>query len=179
MPGKKTAVTILYIAILCSMLVGCARFRNVLNTKTTRTPTGISVKKTVSPSTAITIPLPPVQSETPVPPRSPTLISSPSITFTAQPSKTATQLEARVIGASLLDFNQLLISLELKELITVQYSATVDGRDYTCEVLSEYPNRLYCHGPLTRVGGLASLKLFKAGDPNPVFENLVPVPLPS
>ena len=59
-----------------------------------------------------------------------------------------------------------------------EYYAIVDrNKEYSCEILAAYPNRLYCTGPLSAANDFIDYVIFEKDTDLKVFEGSIFVPL--
>ncbi len=56
------------------------------------------------------------------------------------------------------------------------YRVTLEDKEYKCEVLAQFPNRLYCRGQGAKVLDVANVRVYQAGSDQPGFEKDVWVP---
>jgi hypothetical protein len=85
----------------------------------------------------------PAATETPLP----TDTSEPTFTPSATPTSGPDFSNASVYGVSHMEKDRILISVEVPGGVEGTYQASVGMVVLTCEILSEYPDRLYCSGP--------------------------------
>ena len=57
-----------------------------------------------------------------------------------------------------------------------KYRVTLEDKEYTCEVLAQYPKRLYCRGQGAKVLATATVRVYPVGSDQPGFEQVVWVP---
>jgi hypothetical protein len=114
-----------------------------------------------------------VPTETPVPSATPTITPTPTATFQADFSK------ATLYTAGPLTNFRFLIAVELAEPVEGEYYALVEkNKEYTCEVLPAYPNRLYCSGRQAAANDFVSFQVFETATDRPVFAGEVWCDLP-
>ena len=139
-----------------------------------------------SPSPVPTLPpvptvVPTQPSPTPLPSLTPTLektsTPTPTITVTFTPAPLTDFSKAKVIAAGSLPNWQCLIGIQVPEKIVGEYYAIVGkNKNYTCTVLPNLPNRIYCTGPLAGIDKTVNLQVFQKGLDYPVFETDVRMP---
>jgi len=132
---------------------------------------------------------------TPAPSPTATPTSAPTETPTPlQPSPTATSLglatatatlllrqefaEARIYRVGLLVSGQFLVTLLLSGQPQENYRADVNGEVFKCQVLAQYPDRLYCTGPALPAGKTAVIRVYPQEGEELVFRSDFFVPLP-
>ena len=122
-----------------------------------------------------------VPTETP----QPAVFPSPFVTATETPLPTATLAptadmalsEAKLIGLGWYDDYDLLLSFQFSKAVDPQdYRVMLEDKEYRCEVLAEFPDRLYCKGQGAKVLAEATVRVFQAGSDQPGFEKKVWVP---
>lgn len=90
-------------------------------------------------------------SSTPIPSSTETSIPTdtlePSMTPTITPTSGPDFSNTSVYGVSHMDKDRILISVEVPGGVEGGYQASVGMIALKCEILSEYPDRLYCSGP--------------------------------
>ena len=126
--------------------------------------------------------------------------STPSIHYTAQPTDSIlplatpkSQLDqlnlatvvanldplfslAQVLGMAHLEDDLLLVTIEVPGGVQGDYYASVGNEQFKCEILSQYPNHIYCHGKCSNDGQYVSLKLFEQDTKEVVFEAQIGIP---
>jgi hypothetical protein len=111
--------------------------------------------------------------ETPIPSATPTITLTPTATFQANFSK------AELYTAGPLANFRFLIAVELAEPVEGEYYGLVDkNKEYTCEVLAAYPNRLYCTGRQAAANDFVTFQIFETATDRPVFAGEVWCDLP-
>ncbi len=131
----------------------------------------------IAQATLTASPLPPTQ--TPTPTETPEPSATP--TSTAIPSATPDPAlaEVKLLGLSWLQPGY-------KLLLSINFPGPVDPKnyrvlieeeeEYECQVLAQYPNRLYCLGRGRNVYGRILVQIFPAGSDLPGFEGKISVP---
>ena len=76
----------------------------------------------------------------------------------------------------MLDGSRLMVSVTVPGGVLGDFRAVVQGRDFKCLTLADYPNRLYCVGPLPNSGTDALIRIFPAALLEPVFEAIFAIP---
>lgn len=138
----------------------------------------------------------PTPTLTPIhPTRTPAPTGTPAPTITPQPTEThlpsPTHLptntpfptpevdftKAKFYTAGFLPDWRFFISIQAEEEMRGSYEALVDKTvRYKCEVLTAYPKRLYCSGPLRRMNDWVDYSIFQIGAEEPVFKGRVFIP---
>jgi hypothetical protein len=99
---------------------------------------------------------------------------TPSLTVTPTASKTATLTPSHtptstltptsrpcsVYSYSLLGDGNLLLAFKFFESLSGNYTAVVDNQQFHCEILPQYPDRLYCHGTYPPVGKVVDINIY-------------------
>lgn len=62
------------------------------------------------------------------------------------------------------------MTIEASQAIEGEYRAVVDGMDYKCVKIQDYPNRLYCYGDAMVSGKEVEIKVFAGDSDYLVFE---------
>lgn len=115
----------------------------------------------------------PTATETPVPSATPTITLTPTATFQADFSK------AELFTAGPLANFRFLVAIELDEPVVGEYYALVArNKEYTCEILTAYPNRLYCTGQQAAAQDYVLLQVFESATDRIVFSDEVWCDLP-
>jgi len=117
----------------------------------------------------------PAPTETPVPSDTPEPSETPTITPTQGPNFGA----ASVYAVSHLPNDKLLVTIQIPGGVEGVYKAYVSNLPFACEILDQYPDRLYCNGP--EPFGLyaakdASLEILTAAENTTVFTAQFTVP---
>jgi hypothetical protein len=111
----------------------------------------------------------------------------PTFTFTASPTATITPTptptpdlglaQADLAGLAWLEDYNLLLSFDFPGPVQADtYQVTLEDHLYTCQVLSQYPNRLYCTGPGAKVLAYARVQVYQAGSETSGFDKQVWIP---
>jgi hypothetical protein len=111
----------------------------------------------------------------------PTVMATPSASPTATPTITPAPLmdftQARIVAAGILSGWRCLITIQFLQSVQGEYSAVVDeNKDYTCELISIYPNRIYCYGPLSALNDDVHFQLYQKGLDYPVMDLMIRMP---
>lgn len=85
---------------------------------------------------------------------------------------------AQVLGMAHLENDLLLVTIEVPGGVQGDYYASVGNEHFNCEILSQYPNHIYCHGKCSHEGQYVLLKLFEQGTKEAVFEARIGIPPP-
>lgn len=62
------------------------------------------------------------------------------------------------------------MTIESTQAIESDYRAVVDGMDYKCVKIKDYPNRLYCYGDVMASGKKVEIEVFTGDSDDLVFE---------
>ena len=125
---------------------------------------------------------PPTPTATALPP-TPTITSSPTIvpseTPTSTPAPQTDFSEAVFYTAGFPSKWNYFFAIQLPSgTIQGDYYAVVDeNKEYTCEVLAAYPDRLYCTGPLAAANDFIDYAIYEKDSNLKVFEGNIFVPL--
>ncbi len=121
----------------------------------------------------------------------PTQTLSPSLTPAVPPTATATLAptatlvptldpalsDVKLIGLAWYRNYDLLLSFQFKQPVDPKkYRVTLEDKEYACEVLAQYPNRLYCRGQGAKVLTTANVRVYQVGSDQPGFKKDVWVP---
>lgn len=144
------------------------------------TPTTLVPTQTVIPTVEVTttpvatLPLP---SETPtIPPPTPT---DAPVTPTIPPSPTAdTSLaDVELIGMGWMEDYQMLLSFQFPDEVEPEdYRVVMEEKDFACQVIAQFPDRLYCTGQGVKVLAVANIRVYPVGSTTPGFEKDVWIP---
>jgi hypothetical protein len=160
---------ILGLALFFALLSGCA---------------GVRVGRMVEPAPAAELPLPsatPRATRTPTPTSPPVQADLPTITPTPTAALTAT-LPVDITGAELLafawydDYDMMLAFQFPGPVQPEQVRVQMERKEFACQVVPQFPDRLYCKGQGSKVLAWAWVRLFPAGSIRPVLEQRVWVP---
>ena len=83
---------------------------------------------------------------------------------------------ARIYALAHLANGQFLITLEVPGALSGDYQATLGGEPFRCQILPEYPSRLYCNGPTSFTGQFALLQIREQPDQAVVYEIEIGIP---
>ena len=157
----------LAVALACSLPGETPTSQPETEATATDTPAG-------EPATATQAPIQP-PTETPVPSETPTITPTPGPNFGA----------ASVYAVSHLSGSRLLVTIQVPGGVEGTYQATVGPSTLNCEILSEYPDRLYCNGPepfQNYTSQKATVTLYSTTSGNTVFQaefDIPPRPTPT
>jgi hypothetical protein len=125
----------------------------------------------------------PEPTQTPRPSLTPPPTSTPPPTQTLPPSETPPPTpdpalaNIKLVGLAWYSNYDLLLSFNFPGPVDPQkYRVTMEEKEYKCEVLAQYPNRLYCRGQGAKVLAVADVRVYPAGSDIPGFEQEVWVP---
>lgn len=139
----------------------------------TPAPTNTPVLETAT--TAPTATLRP--SLTPAATATPAATETPLPTTTLPPTPDPALSAIKLVGLAWLANYNLLLSFNFPGPVDANmYRVTLEDKEYTCEVLAQYPNRLYCHGQGAKVLATATVRVYSTGSNQPGFEQEVWVP---
>ena len=161
------------LVILLPLLAACAANSPTAIPTQTAGPGPVLELDTATPEATLT----PYPSQTPLPTRTPTI--APTLPPTEAPAPTLDPAfsDVKLAGLAWLQNYNLLLSFNFPNPINPEdYRVTLEDKEYKCEVLPQYPNRLYCHGQGARVLGVAMVKVYPAGSDQVGFEKEVWVP---
>ncbi len=147
-----------FIMAACSVLSGA-------------TPTPSPLPPTV---TATRTPLP-TATFTPLP--TATLTPVPSLTPPPTPTVIAELKDAKFYTSGFLSGYQFFFAVQAKQPIKGHYYATVESKDYTCQVNASRPDRLYCTGRLPAVNKTVDYTIYDQISGQPVMTGSFYIPL--
>jgi hypothetical protein len=101
----------------------------------------------------------------------PTKTKAPVITSTLTPKPTTILLQAKIYTVG----NEH-VTIESTQAIEGDYRAIVDGMDYKCVKIKNYPNRLYCYGNKMESGRKVQIKIYPVDSDDIVFEGTFRAP---
>ena len=84
--------------------------------------------------------------------------------------------DASVISRGWLDSGSLLVTLQVPHGVEGNYYAIVGGNEFKCEILEEYPDRLYCHGVGVKTGTQVEASWYLEDVELPVYETEITIP---
>jgi hypothetical protein len=144
---------------------------SALAPKPTATPSP-TVKPSPRPTRTLEPTLTPFPSITPTP----TITATPTTTFTPTPLINFSQ--AKFFTAGFLPGWQFFIAIKLPEPVKGEYYAMIDeSKEYKCTVISNYPDRLYCTGPLGAQNDYIDYVIIEKSTKNEVYRGRLFVPL--
>jgi hypothetical protein len=167
-----------YYFIFITMLAGlilitaCNAFAPAPTPTVPPTPTSVKVFATPTPAATDT----PFVTETPTP------TETPVPTATIMPSATPVMdfSKVKIINLGFLSNWRCLITLEMPKPVQGEYYLMVQtNKQYKCEVIAKFPNRLYCTGPLAVIDDYVDVSLFMVGNNAPVFYAKPFIPYPT
>lgn len=169
-PASRFWITLALAAVLAVSLSACLAVRPVAPTPT-RAPAIIHATDTPEPTTT------PMPTETPQPSLTPTVTPTlpPTATYTPTPDPALEKI--KLIGLGWYPNYDLLLSFEFPGPVDpVRYRVTLEDKPYKCEVLGQFPNRLYCRGQGAKVLAVAHVRVYPVGSDVAGFEKEVWVP---
>ena len=110
---------------------------------------------------------------------------TPTPTISSPPTSTSTTVASidlsagSVLGVSFLSGDRLMVSLSFPTAIEGEFRAVAQGEEFACQILDEYPDRLYCIGPVLEPDTAVRLVLFQASITPSVFESTFSIPIPT
>lgn len=69
-----------------------------------------------------------------------------------------------------LEDGSLLVTLHVPQGVDGNYRAVVGGNEFTCEILEDFPDRLYCHGTGVKSEGKVEASWYLEGIESPIYE---------
>jgi hypothetical protein len=97
--------------------------------------------------------------------------------LTLPPTPDPALSKVKFIGLSWFNNYDMLLSFQFPGPVDPKdYRVTLEDKEYKCEVLTRYPNRLYCRGQGAKVLAKANVRVFQVGSDVPGFEWGVWVP---
>jgi hypothetical protein len=164
---KENTLTIGFISLLIALSLACNLSLLNFDSETEGDRVGTSVAQTISARESQATPL------TNLPLATPPLIATTAIfaTITITPSHTAsltptpTLLPGKVYSYGLLRTGEFMVVIQFNEPISGEFTAIVDGKDFECEILPKYPNRLYCTGPNLPAGKVVDININNTAEP--------------
>jgi hypothetical protein len=103
--------------------------------------------------------------------------STPAPTATPPPTPDPALTDVKLIGLAWYKNYDLLLSFQFPGPVDPNnYVVTLEDKVYTCEVLAQFPDRLYCRGQGAKVLSTANVRVYQTGSDQPGFEKDVWVP---
>ena len=84
--------------------------------------------------------------------------------------------DASIMSTGWLEDGSLLVTLHVPSGVEGIYHAVVGRNEFTCEILEDYPERLYCHGKGVKSGAQVEASWYQEGIELPVYETIFTVP---
>ncbi len=166
-PASVSFLLVLFSALL---LTSCS------TPATPAAPTPAPVRATATPMSTAT----PAPTETLRPsltPQAPQPTSTSAPTATMPPTPDPALNDVKLIGLAWYSNYDLLLSFQFPGPVDPKdYRVTLEDKEYNCEVLAKYPDRLYCRGQGAKVLATANVRVYQAGSDVPGFEKDVWVP---
>lgn len=122
---------------------------------------------------------------TPFPTETPRHTPLPEFTATSLPTQTAVPTETpdpalediKLIGMGWMDSYQMLLSFQFAGPVSPDdYRVMMENKEYACEVITQYPDRLYCTGSGAKVLRNAWVRVYPSKSQQPGFEKEVYIP---
>ncbi len=154
------------ILLVASLILGAC---SVLGGGATPTPTSLPSTPTA------TCTLLPTETSTPTATATATLV--PSQTPTPTPTVIAELRDAKLYTSGFLDGYRFFFAVQADQPIQGHYYATLDNKDYTCQVNATRPDRLYCYGRLPTVNKSVDYIIYDQVFNQPVTSGTINIPL--
>lgn len=171
-PTSSKSLQLTLVLLLLILLPACgAAPTQASTTAPTAEPTQAGPTDTPEPTATLW------PSQTPLPSATPTL--TPTLPPTAVPSLTPDPAlaEIKLRGLAWLERYNMLLSFDFPAPVDPKdYRVMLEDVEFRCEVLAEYPKRLYCYGWGSKVLAVADVRVYPAGSDQPGFEKEVWVP---
>jgi hypothetical protein len=84
--------------------------------------------------------------------------------------------DATVISLGWLEDGSFLITLEVPNGVDGKYWADVGNHAFECDILEDFPDRLYCHGIGVKSGMQVAVSWYRGKVDMPLFETEITVP---
>lgn len=169
----NTPLYILAALALSLLLTACAGAPTAAVTPTRAAP---SAAPTDVPTVLPTNPPAPTETDVPLPSLTPTAAET-TPTATLAPTADPALASVKLIGLAWYADYDLLLSFQFPGPVdAANYRVTLEDKEYKCEVLKQFPDRLYCKGQGAKVLTTAMVRVYPAGSDAPVFEKTVWVP---
>lgn len=158
---------------LALLLAGCAAATPTLAPVPILPPPTAAQTATQLPTATIA----PSQTPLPLPTASPTLAVTATLTSTPAPTADMVLAQVKLVGLSWLANYDFLLTFQFPGPVDAKnYHAMMETKDFTCQTLAQYPNRLYCTGRSAAVQQMAWVRLYQAGATQPGFEQYTWIP---
>lgn len=156
--------------VLLTLLAACS---SVTPSAAAPTATLAAPTATLAPKATLT----PVPTET----SRPTATALPTLTFTPAPTATNTPdaalSQVKLIGLAWMKDYNMLLSFQFPGPVEVsQYQVKLEDKEYKCEKLVKFPDRLYCTGRGAKVLDYAWVRVYPTGSSIPGFEKKMWIP---
>ncbi len=161
-------------ALAIATLIGCSFLGLQATPQADGGEASATETPTAPPATEAPAPTEP-PTETPVPSATPTITPTPGPNFGA----------ASVYAVSHLTGDRLLVTIQIPGGVEGMYQAVVGPSTLNCEILADYPNRLYCNGPepyQNYTGREATVTVYSTATGASVYQtdfNIPPRPTPT
>jgi len=111
------------------------------------------------------------------PTRQPSTTLEPTVSLATPTIKHGSDFtDANVLNVGWLESGSLLVTLKVPNGVEGNYRAIVDANEFTCEILEDYPDRLYCHGTGVKAGTQVDASWYLEGVELPVYEAEIAIP---
>jgi hypothetical protein len=121
--------------------------------------------------------LTPVPTETAWPSRTPTTSPSPLPSSTPTPTLHPDYSAVELIGLGWSQDYDMMLSFRFPGQVDAeQVQVKMEDKMYRCEVLPQYPDRLYCFGQGAKVVSMAWIRVFPTGSRDALYEKQVWIP---
>jgi hypothetical protein len=119
----------------------------------------------------------PLPSDTPRPTFTPTVTPTATVTLTPTPTPDPGLAQAKLVGLAWMQGYNMLLSFNFPGPVQADaYLVTLEDHPYPCQVLAQYPNRLYCIGPGSKVWAYAHVQIFQVGSETAGYDKQVWIP---
>jgi hypothetical protein len=159
---------ITFFTALAVVLSACA----AKPTRLAPTPTELKVA-----ATAVVATRTPLPTQTSRPTLTPTITETlpPTPTFTVTPDPALSKI--KLIGLAWYSNYDMLLSFEFPGKVNpALYRVTLEDKEYRCETIAKFENRLYCRGQGAKVLAEAIVRVYQVGSAKPGFEKKVWIP---
>ena len=92
------------------------------------------------------------------------------------PTSAATLVPGDIYSYNILSGGDFMLVVQFEQPLSGQYTALLDGKDFLCQILPQYPNRLYCHGPNPRPGSMVDISIHSLEQNSLVFARSWQIP---
>ncbi len=167
---KRCALLIPVLSLLAALIAACASPAPKLAPTQTE---NVASLPTATPAPTRTL----APTSTQLPSLTPTITqtSTPAATITATPDSTLAEIV--LTGMAWVENYDILLSFQFPGPVDpTAYRVTLADKDYRCETISVYPNRLICRGPGAKVLAVAAVRVYPVGSSQPGYEKEIWIP---